>query len=618
VPKTIDNRTALELAASKKVTPLEPFPGAGFLPWSLSCDECNRVFETTYTALRTAKEFGCSDCGIASARAIKAFKQNLKALALANWELLTSSEDFEVGQGVVVECSLCSTRVAGDPHLLKSKLCECVHLERRIAKLRKAQSIAAARGGLLLSEDFAGVKAKHAWACQFGHVWWAQYQSVVGESGTWCPFCSGRQAVSGSNDLATVNPLLAEEFDVARNAPLCREELLPSAHSRVYWLCSRGHSYQARVSNRQLLGTGCPYCSGHKVLEGFNDLATTEPEIALLWHPSKNGDLKPSQVKRTSNIPVWWICSEGHESESYLPDKTRARGSCVVCSGRRLERGQNDLSTRRPDLAAEWHPTKNGDLSPTDVVAFSNKRVWWLCKRGHDWRNQVNHRSRGSGCPFCANKRCWPGFNDLATTYPELLAEWDFGNNTIEPSEVIAGGRHSVNWICPEGHGGYMATTLGRAILKQGCPSCVHYGFNPLEPAVCYFLANPKLGACKVGITNAGQGRLKAFERSGWEILHTWNSQSGYAIRALEAALLKGWLKGELELAQFLGRDDMSGLNGHTETFSADAVTPSEIISKGNFLFGQIEKNEQRDPTMFRLGLLGAQRQPKRQPKLSL
>jgi hypothetical protein len=59
-------------------------------------------------------------------------------------------------------------------------------------------------------------------------------------------------------------------------------------------------------------------------------------------------------------------------------------------------------------------------------------------------------------------------------------------------------------------------------------------------------------------------------------------------------------------------------LNGHTETFSADAVTPSEIISKGNFLFGQIEKNEQRDPTMFRLGLLGAQRQPKRQPKLSL
>ena len=36
------------------------------------------------------------------------------------------------------------------------------------------------------------------------------------------------------------------------------------------------------------------------------------------------------------------------------------------------------LAETHPDLAKEWHPTKNGNITPKMISAGNGKKVWWL------------------------------------------------------------------------------------------------------------------------------------------------------------------------------------------------------------------------------------------------
>ena len=64
--------------------------------------------------------------------------------------------------------------------------------------------------------------------------------------------------------------------------------------------------------------------------------------------------------------------------------------------------GKTDLATVNPTLAAQWHPTLNGDLLPSQVAPRSHKKVWWRCPTcGHEWTAMIANRSRGTGCPQC-------------------------------------------------------------------------------------------------------------------------------------------------------------------------------------------------------------------------
>ena len=88
--------------------------------------------------------------------------------------------------------------------------------------------------------------------------------------------------------------------------------------------------------------------------------------------------------------------------------------------------GQNDLGTLNPELAKQWHPTKNEDLLPQQVTPGSKKKVWWQCEKGHEWQTSIGHRTRGNGCPYCHSHRLRPlspGENDLYTVNPEVAAQ---------------------------------------------------------------------------------------------------------------------------------------------------------------------------------------------------
>ena len=137
-----------------------------------------------------------------------------------------------------------------------------------------------------------------------------------------------------------------------------------------------------------------------------DSLSVSFPDISKEWHPTKNANILPEMVYKGSTRKFWWRCKLGHEWEERVNVRTQRNAGCPYCSSHRLLVGFNDLETAHPNLALEWHPSKNGDLTPKMFMKGASAKVWWKCKEGHEWEASISSRSRGSGCPQCArNKR---------------------------------------------------------------------------------------------------------------------------------------------------------------------------------------------------------------------
>lgn len=281
----------------------------------------------------------------------------------------------------------------------------------------------------------------------------------------------------------TGNNHILREWDAEKNQPLTPATISHGSRVKVWWTCEHGHHWQAAVYTRSGRHAGCPICAGRQVLAGYNDLATCHPALAKEWHPDKNGSLTPKDVTPGSHLKVWWRCAHGHEWQSEI--KARVAGtSCPVCSGKAVLAGYNDLATLYPHLAAEWHPDKNGPLTPEQVTPGSSRKVWWQCAQGHEWRAAISSRVSGAGCPYCSGKRVIPGETDLATLYPAIAKEWHASKNgPLTPENVAASSNRKVWWTCPEGHD-YQAVVASRTNRHNGCPYCsgrrVLPGFNDL------------------------------------------------------------------------------------------------------------------------------------------
>ncbi len=246
-----------------------------------------------------------------------------------------------------------------------------------------------------------GSKKKVWWTCAQGHHWQAAVHTRTG-SGTGCPYCSGRFPIPGENDLATKYPLLAQEWNTEKNGDLTPDQVLPGSHRIVWWRCAHGHQWRAQIKSR-VNGAGCPICTNRTVQSGDNDLASQYPAIAKEWHPTKNGALTPDHIAPASNRKVWWICDKGHEYQAVVSTRTQRNGGCPYCANKRVLPGFNDLATKYPEIAAQWHPTMNGSLTPDHVLPGSRKKVWWQCRSGHVWQAVVYSRtgSQRTGCPVC-------------------------------------------------------------------------------------------------------------------------------------------------------------------------------------------------------------------------
>ena len=102
----------------------------------------------------------------------------------------------------------------------------------------------------------------------------------------------------------------------------------------------------------------------------------------------------------------------------------------------------SNLLKNNKDLMKEWTYEKNTNLNLNCLTSGSGKKAWWKCSKGHEYQAEVNKRSNGSGCPYCSNQKVLAGFNDIATTNPDLLELWDYDKNDklgIYPTNVTKG-----------------------------------------------------------------------------------------------------------------------------------------------------------------------------------
>ena len=302
------------------------------------------------------------------------------------------------------------------------------------------------------------------------------------------------------------HPELVPEWDVEANAPLLPQNFTPSSGYVASWICAKGHKWTTKI-NYRTAGTTCPTCreekrnqgnyrevvicdKGHrwvakyingillnscstcgnkKAHDGYN-LRTEFPDIAAQWHPIRNGEFKPEDMTPGSSRAVWWQCSGGHEWKAAIASRTSYNLGCAVCSGRRASSDSN-LETQQPELASQWHPTKNGDLTPSVVVAGSAKRVWWQCSNGHEWEATVRTRIRSPACPFCAGTKA-DATTNLAAKYPELMKEWHPTKNVgLDPNSLLPGSGKMAWWFCKNGHE-WQSVIGQRAKLGTGCRKC--------------------------------------------------------------------------------------------------------------------------------------------------
>lgn len=258
--------------------------------------------------------------------------------------------------------------------------------------------------GLTPSDVTASSHKMVWWHGSCGHDWDARVSERV--RGRGCSICKGKRVVAGINDLATVYPNIAAQwnFQLNKKKPT---EVLPQSNKKVWWTCEKGHNYHTSPAHRVRKGAGCPICSNKQILVGYNDLATTHPELAEEWHPTKN-TLTPQEVTIGADKKVWWLCQKRHDWEARV--YSRQQRGCPYCAGNKIWIGFNDLATTHPDLAAELHPTKNDGLTAYDISAGSNEKVWWQGRCGHEWKAQVHSRTAGCGCPTCdsENKTSFP------------------------------------------------------------------------------------------------------------------------------------------------------------------------------------------------------------------
>jgi hypothetical protein len=249
-------------------------------------------------------------------------------------------------------------------------------------------------------------------------------------------------------NLGINNEELTKEWHPTKNGSLHPCDVTPHSGKKVWWICNNGHEWKASVDNRSK-GKGCAYCIG-KLPTNDNNLEILYPELSKEWHLNKNLALRPCDVTSHSGKKVWWICNNGHEWKAIVASRANGNG-CPGCNGKMITK-DNNLAFLYPHIAKEWHPIKNGNLKPYDVTPHSNKKAWWICSKGHEWKAIINGRLKSNGCLYCSRILPSEDYN-LEKINPILAKEWHpVKNGNLKPCDVTPYSNKKVWWLCNQGH----------------------------------------------------------------------------------------------------------------------------------------------------------------------
>ncbi|TFB95737.1 MULTISPECIES: zinc-ribbon domain-containing protein [unclassified Cryobacterium] len=286
-----------------------------------------------------------------------------------------------------------------------------------------------------------------------------------------CPVCHGHLIIPGYNDLASARPDIGAEFDVTRNAGLTAQQVSPGSKETYFWLCpDKGHSYPASASNRTSANSKCPVCLNRLIVPGVNDVATTHPWLLSEWHPAWLQQVPPSKYGSGSKVMNMWLCKRGHEYLMTIADRVQSKG-CDECTTGTRRPSTPSLPESHPALAAEWHPTRNEGLSPEEFSASCQDKFYWLCDKGHTFRQRIDRRVAGYKCSVCSRRTLVPNVNDLRTTEPVLVTEFhSYLNGPKDPGRIFAG--TDLYWWKCQAHGHVYKQSVPHRVKSKGCPKC--------------------------------------------------------------------------------------------------------------------------------------------------
>ena len=256
------------------------------------------------------------------------------------------------------------------------------------------------------------------------------------------------------------------------------------------------------------------------------------PQLTAQWS-NRNLLLTPSDVTIGSHKRVWWKGICGHEWQAIV--KNRVNGSdCPYCSGNQLLKGFNDLATLKPEIVSEWSE-KNHPLMPDMVLSCTNKSVWWRCIHGHEWIAKIADRYYGSQCPYCEGHLLYKGFNDLASNYPELAAEWSEKNAPKQADGVFPKSRENVWWKCRI-CGYEWRAVIDSRVKGLSCPVCsdriVMAGNNDLATTDAELLSEWDYG--RNSTITPEQVNRNSLRMVWWKCVHGHRWRAKIADRAID------------------------------------------------------------------------------------
>ncbi|SON61727.1 hypothetical protein MSIMFI_03245 [Mycobacterium simulans] len=361
-----------------------------------------------------------------------------------------------------------------------------------------------------------------------------------------------------SRSLLDEFPDVAAEWHPTRNGARTPRDVNPGSKIPAWWLCSEcSHEWRVRPGHRTRDGgTGCPRCAARmsgirrRIPKPGNSLAEVYPDLLKIFHPTKNGDLDLREVNAGTTRRIWWQCPAcNHEWHTTSPRNSGCRPCGAKRRGEKIatpESGRS-LADLHPDIASQWHPTKNGALLPSQVREGYAKLVWWLCQDcGREWRRSPGARvANGSGCRRCAagkvgaaRKTPAPG-ESLADTHPELAAEWLFEKNPgSSPVALKANSLKRAWWRCAECSHEWEARIDTRALRGHGCKRCasVQLSVTQRRPKPGRSLADVKPGLMRMWHSTRNDGispydlKPNSHTRVWWlcpDCGHEWQARPG-------------------------------------------------------------------------------------------
>lgn len=410
--------------------------------------------------------------------------------------------------------------------------------------------------GINLETQSVASNKKIWWKCaKCGNSWYATIASQSDpHKDHGCPYCSRRLPIVGKTDFASQHPELLSEWNYERN-DIAPTEVTAYSSKKVWWKCNEGHEWKATIANR-VNGSGCPRCNienvnsfceqsvYYYVKKAFPDAINGDSHIGMeldvyipsinvgieydgeAWHRSSKKEIidirknnlclkekitliriREPKLKLLDNcICISRLDSTSHDSldkvimdvlnwlgiKDYDVDTERDTGA--ILDQFSVKKYENSLAYNYPAVAAEWHPYKNGGLTPDKVNKASRFKVWWKGSCGHEWQMVVADRTRAykdkngkihkpQGCPYCAGKKILVGYNDLNSQRPEIASMWHpTKNGSLKPTDVMVGSSKKVWWRGKCGHE-WQAKVGKMCNGTSRCPIC--YRMNRSRNVIC-------------------------------------------------------------------------------------------------------------------------------------